>query len=178
MNLHSREAKWNLTTKYLLPSVNLSSNTFPFETLRILGFVNCYLEDDKKSIDNCILLVFQPSIEIFESEKWDLFIKMMSKKDGLIEIVDYETEYRIFGFWLKIWEKFGNSIIFEFRKGKYSRFPENYKQFLNTNEKGVCKKDKVLQYKIEMDLGLDEGYLDNIELEGIPQEKDIKFTLK
>lgn len=178
MNLHSRKnKKWNLTTRYLLPSVNLSSNQFSLELLEILGFVNCYIEDEKKSIDNCLLLVFQPSKEMYESEKWTYFMAMITKKDGLIEVVEYDLDNRIFGFWLKIWEKFGDNLIFTFKKGKYSLFSDYYKQFLSPHERGICKKDKLLQYKKELDLGLNEGYLDNIELESIPDNEDLKFTL-
>lgn len=179
MNLHARKKhKWNLASRFLIPAIYLSSNQFPLSTLELLGFVDSYLEDDSKSIDNCLLLIFQPSREIYESEKWTYFIAMISRNNGLIEIVEYSLEDRIFGFWMKMHEKFHNKLIFAFRKGKYSYFPEDYKQLLAPLEKAICKKDKTLQAKKEIELGLKEGFLSNLELENVPSELDIKFTLK
>ncbi len=143
MNLHARKGKkHNLASRYLLPSIYLSSNQFPIIMLGILGFVDCYLEDDVKSIDNCLLLIFQPSVEVYEGEKWTYFIAMMSKNNGLIEVVEYDLNSRIFGFWMKMHEKFHNKLIIPFKKGKYSLFPEDYKNLLADYEKKISKKTK------------------------------------
>lgn len=179
-NLHSKKGnkRYNLTSRFLLPSIYLSSTQFPITVLELLGFVDSYLEDDNKSIDNCLLLIFQPSKEIYESEKWTYFIAMISKNNGLIEIVEYNLEDRIFGFWMKMHEKFNNKLIFAFKKGKFSHFPEDYKQLLAPHERAVCKKSKELQAKKEIELGLNEGFLENLELESVPSITDIKFSLK
>lgn len=177
MNLHARkDKKWSLCSRYLLPSIYLSSNQFSLELLEILGFVDSYLEDDNKSIDSCLLLIFQPSKEIYESEKWTYFITSMSKNIGLIELVEYDVGNRIFGFWMLMRD--GERLIYQFKRGKYSLFPEKYIPLLMDREKKVCKKDNEYRIKKEKELGLREGYLLNMELESIPEEKDYKFTLK
>jgi len=180
MNLHlKKNNKFNLVSKYLLPSIYLSPSQFPIETLKLLGFVDCYLKDEYKSLDNCVLLVFQPSIEVYEGEKWNYFIQMISKNNGLMEIVEYDIEDRIFGFWMKMHEKFKDKLIKPFEKGEYSKFPEDYKNILGEYEKKVCKKDIVLQRQKEKDLLLREGYLNNVELDEIPSlEKDLLFNYK
>lgn len=177
-NLHSKKGnkRYNLTSRFLLPSIYLSSTQFPITVLELLGFVDSYLEDDNKSIDNCLLLIFQPSKEIYEGEKWTYFIAMITKNNGLIEIVEYDLENRIFGFWMKMHEKFQNKLIFAFRRGMYSSFPSDYIQFLSEKEKKICKLDKNYKKELSLYLNVDEKYL--MELESIPSNYDYKFTLK
>jgi len=178
MNLHINK-KFNLVSRYLLPSIYLSTSQFPIGTLELLGFVNCYLKDNNKSLDNCLLLIFQPSIEIYTGEKWRYFIEMITKNNGLVEIVEYDLDNRIFGFWMKISDRFKDKLIIPFKRGKYSLFPEDYKNLLTDYEKKVCKKDIILQKQKENYLLLKEGYLNNIELEEIPSlERDLLFNYK
>ena len=176
MNLHAKYSKYNLCTLYLMTAVNIPNPPYTIEKLKYMGFNNCFLEDENKSIENCILLVFQPSIEIYNSDNWGIFIEALKYRSNLIEIVNYND--RITGFWFKIEERFGNNLTYYFRKGKFSSFSQYYKSFLKGKVKQVVDKDKNYQNYLENELNLPEGILDNTELEEVPSEIDIKLILK
>ena len=54
------EVKKNLSSKYLLPTLQISNREFTSKILKELGFVNAYLEDVDKPLQtsNCLILVF------------------------------------------------------------------------------------------------------------------------
>lgn len=178
MNLHNKKVKYNLTSKYLLPSIYLDSSKFPISTLELLGFVNCYLEDLTYKTDNTLILIFQPSVHIYNSEKWSLFMDMISRNNGLLNIIEYDLEHRIFGFQMKINSTYADKLAPPFKLGKYSLFPLNYIQFLGLDQQKVCKKDIGYRIALEKRLGLKEGFLIDMELEDVPEEKDVLFNYK
>jgi len=176
MNLHAKYNKYNLCTLYLMPSINIPNPPYTIEKLKYMGFNNCFLEDENKSIDNCILLVFQPSVEIYNSDNWTMFVQALKYRSNLIEIVDYGN--RITGFWFKIEERFGNNLTYYFKRGLFSKFPQSYKSYLKGKTKKVVDKSKEYQEYLENELLLPEGILNNTELEEVPSEYDIKLIIK
>lgn len=172
MNLHVGN-KTNLCTHFLLPSINLPNNIYSWERLVYMGFINCYITDSNSNnvFPNCILLVFQPSMEIYENGQWSKLVEAFKYRENLVEIVEYP--YRITGFWFKIEERFGQNLIIVFKKGKYSKFPDSYKKYLSGKYIQIVNKAKNYQEYLEKELNLKQGTLDDIELESIPQEKDL-----
>lgn len=176
INLHVYYPPYNRTTLYLLPSILLSLEE---HILKKVGFINCFLEHDfdVSKYENCIVLVFQPSKSVFEGDIWESFNNVVKNRKNLINIVEYDGFNRIFGFWFKIDERFGRKLIFNFKNGYYSNFPDNYCPFLHVKRKMVVTKDPKYITELANRLGIKEEILEGMELDDVPKEHDYLFNI-
>jgi hypothetical protein len=180
VNLHS--LRYNLATKYLINTLDINSKGVTFKLLKELGFINAYLIDmgyDHK-VSDTLTLVF--SIPSSFKDNFFNFIKEL-EKDVPNYLLHYEIDINTYGVLFKIAEKF-KPIIPLFLEGKYSKFGKGYADFFKETSQGkinylsqykIILKDKDYQYALENKIGLEEGELDNSELDDIPQEKDYIF---
>jgi len=179
MNLHvGRKEIPDIGTRMLLPGIMFSSNDLSIDRLNLMGYVGLYLEDgvNNKKHPQCVLLIFQTSEELIENGKWSLFVEVLKMRDNLIDIIEYGE--RIFGFWYRIdTDRFGDRLIYWYSKGKYSKFPMNYIKYLGNYEKRIAYKDKKLQKQLEELYNVDEGILDEVELERVPYEWEKVFKI-
>lgn len=176
VNLHEYYAKYNLASKFLLPSLLLDDRIVSFDKLKLLGFIGVFLYDETEGnvryFPNSLLIILNPSVS-FKELHWESVLELFKKYPNFIEYIEYD-EY-IYGIWFKIHDKFGNNLRNLFKLGKYSEFPASYIMFLTENAKKVCKQDAGLQKEKEKELGLEEGDLNGAELASIPNREDYVF---
>jgi len=178
------EIKKNLSSKYLLPTLQIANREFTAKILKELGFVNAYLEDVDKPLQtpNCIILVF--SFPKSYEEKFESIVNVLEK-----EVVNYVSNYKIddcvYGIIFKVLPEWVY-IIDLFKKGKYSEFGENYaKEFKIESSKNrslVLEQYKVItrdpSYLLQKaeDLGIKPSVLDHLDLDDHPDVNDYIFN--
>jgi len=178
------EVKKNLSSKYLLPTLQISNREFTSKILKELGFVNAYLEDIDKPLQtsNCIILVF--SFPKSYEEKFESIVNVLEK-----EVVNYVSNYKIddcvYGVIFKILPEWVY-IIDLFKKGRYSQFGENYaKEFkiessnnrsLVLEQYKVITKDKNYLLQKAEDLGVNASILEHLDLDDHPDTDDYIFN--
>lgn len=175
--------KKNLSSKYLLPTLQISNKEFTTKILKELGFINAYLEDIDKPLKtpNCIILVFNFP-KSFE-EKFEKVIDVLEK-----EVVNYISNYKIddytYGIIFKILPEWVY-IIDLFKKGKYSEFGEKYANEFkigNSNKSLVLEQYKVItkdpSYLLQKanDLGINPSLLEHLDLDDHPTTDDYIFN--
>ena len=175
VSLHEYYPKYSSCTYYLLPAIQLTHSLTQADTLKKLGFIGCFLidktEGNREVYENGVLLIFNPSISFLENN-WDKFIYAMSTYKNLSDIIRYD-EY-VYGFWFAIIPEFGN-VKTLFKKGQFSKFPQKLIVYLHDKRKKICLKDKDYQKALEIRLGLNEGQLDDAELDEIPSPDSYTF---
>lgn len=175
VSLHEYYPKYSSCTYYLLPAIQLTHNLTQAETLKKLGFIGCFLidktEGNKEVEENGLLLIFNPSVS-FLKYNWDKFFYAMSTYKNLINIIRYD-EY-VYGFWFRIHPDFKDVKIL-FKRGQFSKFPKKLLEHLTEKRVKICLKDKNYQKALEIKLGLDEGQLDDEELDEKPTPHSYTF---
>lgn len=177
VSLHEYYPKYSSCTYYLLPAIQLTHSLTQADTLKKLGFIGCFLidktEGNKEVYENGVLLIFNPSISFLENN-WDKFFYAMSTYKNLVNVIRYD-EY-VYGFWFTIAPELGN-VKTLFKRGQFSKFPQKLIVDLqNEKRKKICLKDKNYQKDLEIKLGLDEGQLDDEELDEIPSKDSYTFV--
>lgn len=178
------EIKKNLSSKYLLPTLQISNREFTSKILKELGFVNAYLEDVDKPLQtsNCLILVF--NFPKTYEEKFHSVVKILQK-----EVVNYISNYKIddcvYGIIFKVLPEWVY-ILELFKKGKYSEFGEKYAQeFKIESSKSrnlileqykVITKDPVYLLQKAEDLGIHPSLLEHLDLDDHPTEDDYIFN--
>lgn len=170
------DGKHTIASKFLLPSLMLDPALTNWETLNKMGYLSIFLYDKTEGFTeyypNSLLMIYNPSISFYE-ENWDNFSTLMKTYKNFI-CENYYDKY-VYGFWFKINPNFGNNLRLLFKQGKYSEFSKNYLVYLAELQQKICKKDKNYQKALEIKLGLEEGDLNNCELESIADRESYIF---
>lgn len=169
-------AEYNSCTNFLLYSIRLNEKIISYNTLKKLGFINCYLYNKTgKGVvyhKDSLALLFNPGKSFYE-ETWDEFVEYAKTCNNLIEIV--ELDYCVILLWFKIFPEYLPNLRQNYKAGFFSRFKRNYSRHLNPRERAICERSRELQMKLEISLGLEENELDGIELATKPEKED--YTL-
>jgi hypothetical protein len=186
------KGKKNLCTKYLLRSLEITSENFIPSTLKELGFVNMYLEihvKDKKNDlllnkSNCLYMIF--NFDKAMESKFEVFIKQLKK--GVPNFSGYQKiDECIYVLAFDVLPKW-SFILDLFKVGKYSAFGKSYASaFIIGNNKD--KKEPLEQYRVitrdpsyiqekSEALGIDPSILSDIDLDEYPTKDDYIFYYK
>lgn len=170
---HLKAKEYSSCTKFFLPSLLIDSKITSFQTLFKLGFINCYLNDNTKGYKNYekdgVLLLFNPSVS-FKENSWDLLDDVITKKSNYICSLSYN--YCIEAYWMRISDKFLPNMRYYYKKGFYSQMSKNLIPYLNDTERRIIQKEPNFQKGKELEMGLAEGEMDNLELASIPSKSD------
>lgn len=170
---------YNRSSKYLFNLIYNSYISFLFLEDCEIEFKNLYLGNDFNvnydTNEDLILALFKSAD--FTSSAFETFFKNISKTEF------YEDYYIVDDFHFIVVFKVGNQekeIIKLFKEGKYSKFPNWYKnQFIsNSNIKcvyNIITKNPYLKKTIEQEL--DVVLSDDAELDSIPDKKQEEFNL-
>lgn len=169
MTKSEAEIRYNRTTRFLLPALRLND-----DALIAMGLVNAYLTDHEYDVrwdyEKCLYLLFKPAKFNEEFEQYCSLIRQLPL---------YRDEYDIgegVVIVLKIPEKY-ESIIDQFKKGKYSKFDKAYvkeciPQFVGgrlSKRWKIFYKDRGVREEIENEYKIEIG---DGEVEDIPYAQD------
>lgn len=173
---YKKSGKFSYTSRFLLPSIDLNEKISDYELLRRMGMINIFLYDKTEGFaeyhPNSLLLIFNPSVSFYE-EHWEDFSNLIKSYPNFI--CENYYDYCIYGYWMRIHNKFGDRLRYLVKLGKFSLFPKNYVTFLHENEQKICNRDYNFQKRLEIRLGLKEGSLDDKELASIPDKEEYTF---
>jgi hypothetical protein len=178
-NVNLIKPKFNQTSLYLFPSIKLESIVNSFNILSEKGFINLYSYYEKLPIEYCLHLVFNPPLS--KVEEFEFLLKKFKKLSTFVEETKLDENVYIISV---IIDDIHKNVFYPFINGQYSKMGEKYANlfpFETLNGKEIKRKEYHvithsidLQKKLEVNLGLKEGILNNIELdEKIVLKKEI-----
>lgn len=139
------------TSYFLVPVLGFKS-----KHLREAGFINgyCFIKDpDKKSMKDCIYLLFKPSDQTKLGELIEEY------KDNIIDEIDYDKGYTALV--CPFPAKYINDKNL-FWKGKFSKMSKSYRENLNMIDNkfalSAIKKSKALKEQVEEAIGEELPY--------------------
>lgn len=170
----------NKTTNYLFPSLGVK--TIPFTKFREMGFINAYLgwKEHYYNYDNCLWLLFNPSKS--RMKEWAEFYYKYRNLPNYINTID--VDLNVIFIVLKIdkkWQHLPDLL----KRGKYSKFGNNYAQFFTRYENAkilahreyfVITKDIGFREKLEKELNV--NIEEDWELDSIPDIENEYFNRK
>jgi hypothetical protein len=137
------DMKKTITSIFMVPTLKIKK-----ERLLECGFINGYIQDNRKSIqyEGCIYLLFKP-------EKLDIFREFLDdeyeRTKALVDDYDYEDGYVIVVYMLD--KKFKNDFDLV-KRGKYSQtspsFQELFPKHVKINKNGRNFEEISLQYRV------------------------------
>ena len=172
--------KLNQSSKYLFPSLKLEKVTKDFKVLTDLGFINLYSYYKELPIEYCIHLVFNPA-----KSRLLEFEELLDKFRSLSTFVNLtKLDDNVYCISLMMYEEF-RYVFYPFINGSYRKMGVKYASLFPYTQVSsdtkvyskyfhVITHSEYLQNKMEVDLGIKEGTLDELELDSkIELEKEI-----
>lgn len=151
---------YNQTTRYMLPAIEFNPNRVNFDTLKRMGFINCYVDFKNcpiKRDSSYIYVVFKPNEEALL--EFNSFYEYYSTCSNFVE--DFCIDDRVIVLVFKI-EKWVHSYT-NFKHSKFSLMDKKYAELFKTyNEKKeivfsepyyAIHKHKVLKKELEERIG-------------------------
>lgn len=172
--------KLNRSTKYLFPLLYDGYNVIAsnMTNLEQNGFnlINLYIGDSKKpEYDSHLLMLIY--IKDYENDNFKIFFENVKNHHLYSEYYNVDINYIMIVFKLNEEEQ---SIYNHFIRGRYSKFPKNYKEMFQSGFESpinsaynIISKNPLLRHKIEQDLAV--NLPSNAELDDIPNHNEEIF---
>jgi hypothetical protein len=178
-NVNLIKPKFNQSSLYLFPSIKLEAIVNNFNILAEKGFINLYSYYEKLPIEYCLHLVFNPPIS--KTEEFEKLLDKFKKLNTFVELNKLDENVYIVSIIIDDLYKY---IFYPFINGKYSKMGEKYAKLfpyetlngkeIKSKQYHVITHSSDLQKKLEVNLGLKEDILNDIELdEKIVLKKEI-----
>ena len=162
--------KLNQTSSYLFPSIKLERVVQDFKVLEEIGFINLYSYFDKIELEHCLHILFNPA-----KSKLEEFEKILDKFKQLNTFVEItKLDENVYVISLIMFEEF-KYIFYSFINSEYTKLGVRYAERFKIGETNgqntyskhyhIITHSEFLQDKLERDLLLKQGFLDNIELD-------------
>lgn len=162
--------KLNQTSSYLFPSIKLERVVQDFKVLEEIGFINLYSYFDKIELEYCLHILFNPPIS--KLEEFDKILDKFKQLTTFVEITKLDENVYVIS--LVMFEEY-RQIFYPFINSEYTKLGIKYAERFkigeingqNTYSKHyhIITHSEFLQDKLERDLGLKQGFLNNIELD-------------
>lgn len=166
------DGKYTKTTQFMLPSIGLTNRNHLMRKF----FINSFLDDRKHrhEYERPIFVLF--GVEDFKDKDWYKVYSALLKSPNYIGDYDcgIQDKKKLVMMVFKVPDEFEKDY-FNFKRGKYSKFSDAYKQKFpqeiadeNGNIKEstlwqIMNKSPILMRLLEEDFGLDEGSMDDAE---------------
>lgn len=120
-----RKVASNKSTRFMLPSINLSSDKTKLKMLEYYGFVNCYIEHKQTHFysPNYLYLLFNPNSEALKS--YNKFHEIYKTYPNYIR--DYIVDFNLIMVIFKVKSKW-QSAYEQFKRSNYSSMGKDYSE--------------------------------------------------